>query len=63
MNPKSKYTTSKPQNTYKNVTFDLTPLIDLALATGDKQWFKQLVHRNKFYWKKQRESINRHLKK
>ncbi|WP_147536078.1 IDEAL domain-containing protein [Bacillus marasmi] len=35
----------------QQVVYDLSPLIDLALATGDKAWFRELYYRNRLVWK------------
>jgi hypothetical protein len=41
----------KPYWIGSNIVFDLSPLIDAALRAGDKEYFRELVCRNKLYWR------------
>jgi len=34
-----------------DLVIDLTPLIKLAAKTDDHNWFRELVSRNKLYWR------------
>jgi hypothetical protein len=34
---------------FSDIRFDLYPLIDLALSTGDREWFLELTDRMNFY--------------
>jgi hypothetical protein len=35
----------------ERVIFDLSPLLELALMTGDKEYFREMWHRNQIYWR------------
>lgn len=42
----------------QQVVYDLSPLIDLALATKDERWFRELYYRNRIVWKYRDRNFN-----